>query len=168
MDPRLTARQVRREFAALDPTLPVDIATLPQRVSQLAARPRFNAVLLGIFAALGLALAGIGLYGLIAFLVAERTQEIGMRMALGATPGEIVRLVLRYAGGWTAAGAAVGAAGALLVTRLLESMLFGVSSKDPWTLAGAVVVLFGAALTAAWIPARHAARVDPVEALRRE
>jgi len=168
MDPRLTAKQVRTEFAELDPTLPVDIATLRQQVSMLAARPRFNAVLLGIFAALGLALAAIGLYGLIVFLVAERTQEIGVRMALGATPGGIVRLVLRQAGGWTAAGAGVGTAGALFATRLLESMLFGVSSKDPWTLAAALSVLFGAALAAAWIPARNAARVDPVEALRRE
>ena len=91
-----------------------------------------------------------------------------MRMALGATPGRVVRLVLRHAAGWTAAGAAAGPAGALFVTRLLESMLFGISSKDPWTLVAAVSVLFGAALAAAWIPARRAARLDPVEALRRE
>jgi predicted permease len=168
IDARQVARWMRTEVAAIDPGLPVEIGMLDQQVSKLAARPRFNAVLLGIFAALGLALAGIGLYGLISFLVAQRTQEIGVRMALGATPGGIVRLVLRSAAGWTAAGAAVGTAGALLVTRLLESMLFGVTSKDPWTLAAAVSVLFGAVLAAAWIPARHAARVDPVEALRSE
>ena len=168
IDARQVARWVRAEVAAIDPGLPVEIAMLDQQVSRLAARPRFNAMLLGIFAALGVALAAIGLYGLISFSVAQRTQEIGVRMALGATPGGIVRLVLRHAAGWTAAGAAVGAAGALFVTRLLESMLFGVSAKDPWTLAAAVGVLFGAALAAAWIPARHAARVDPAEALRRE
>ena len=168
IDARQVAAWVRAEVAAIDAGLPVEIGMLDQQVSKLAARPRFNAVLLGIFAVLGVALAGIGLYGLISFTVAQRTQEIGVRMALGATPGGIVRLVLRHAAGWTAVGAAVGTAGALFVTRLLESMLFGVSSKDPWTLAAAVSVLFGAALAAAWIPARHAARVDPVEALRRE
>jgi putative ABC transport system permease protein len=168
MDPRLTMREVRREFAALDPTLPVDIATLQQRVSELAAGPRFNALLLGFFAALGLALAAIGVYGLVAFLVIDRTPEIGVRMALGSSPGGIVRLILREAGGWTAAGAAVGTAGALFTNRLLEAMLFGVSWSDPWTLAVAVCVLFGAALAAASIPARNAARVDPLEALRRE
>jgi ABC-type antimicrobial peptide transport system permease subunit len=137
-------------------------------VSRLAAGPRFSAVLVGMFAALGLALAEIGLYALIAFLVARRTQEIGVRMALGATPAGIVRLVLRQAGMLIAAGLAVGTAGALFVTRLLESMLFGVSSKDPCTLAAAFTVLVGAALGAAWLPARQAARLAPVEALRRE
>jgi hypothetical protein len=164
IDARQVAGWVRAEVAAIDPGLPVEIGLLDQQVSKLAARPRFNAVLLGIFAALGTALAGIGLYGLISFMVAQRTQEIGVRMALGATPGGIVRLVLRHAAGWTAAGAAVGTAGALFVTRLLESTLFSL----PWTLAAAVTVLFGVALAAAWIPARHAACVDPVEALRRE
>jgi len=121
-----------------------------------------------MFAVFGVVLAGTGLYGLISFTVSQRTQEIGVRMALGATPGGIIRLVLRHAVAWTAVGAAVGTAGALVVTRLLESMLFGISAKDPWTLTAAVCVLFGAALAAAWIPARHAARLDPVVALRRE
>jgi ABC-type antimicrobial peptide transport system permease subunit len=168
IDARQVAGWVRAEVAAIDPGLPVETGPLDQQVNRLAARPRFNAVLLGIFAALGVVLAGIGLYGLISFMVVERTQEIGVRMALGATPGGIVRLVLRHAAEWTAAGVAVGTAGALFVTRLLESMLFGISSKDPWTLAAAVTVLFAAALAAAWIPALHAARVDPIEALRRE
>ncbi|SPE30090.1 conserved membrane hypothetical protein [Candidatus Sulfopaludibacter sp. SbA6] len=168
IDARQVAGWVRAEVAAIDPGLPVEIGMLDQQVSKLAARPRFDAVLLGIFAALGVALAGIGLYGLMSFMVAQRTQEIGVRMALGATPGGIVRLVLRDVAAWTAVGAAVGTAGALFVTRLLESMLFGVSSRDPRTLAAAVSVLFVAALAAAWIPARHAARVDPVEALRGE
>jgi predicted permease len=167
-DTRQMAAWVRAEVAAIDPGLPVEIGTLDQQLSKLAARPRFNALLLGIFAALGVALAGVGLYGLISFMVAQRTQEIGVRMALGATPGGIVRLVLRHAARWTVAGALVGVAGAYFVTRLLESMLFGVSSQDTWTLAAAVSVLFAAALAAAWIPARHASRLDTVEALRRD
>jgi predicted permease len=167
-DPRQVAKWVHSELAALDPALPVKIGMLDQQVSKLAARPRFDAVLLVIFAALGAALAAIGLFGLMSFMVAQRTQEIGVRMALGAPPAGIVRMVLRHAAGWTAGGVVAGTVGALLVTRLLESMLFGVSSKDPWTLAVAVTLLFGAALAAAWIPARHAARVDPVEALRRD
>ncbi len=168
IDARQVAAWVRAEVAAIDPGLPVEIGMLDQQVNKLAARPRFDAVLLAIFAALGVALAGIGLYGLMSFMVAQRTQEIGVRMALGATPGGIVRMVLRHAAAWTGVGAAVGTAGALFVTRLLESMLFGVGSRDPWTLAAAMGVLFSAALAAAWIPARHAARVDPVEALRGE
>jgi len=168
MDTRQVARWMRAEVAAIDPGLPVEIGMLDQQVSRLAAQPRFNAVLLGIFAGLGAALAGIGLYGLMSFLVAQRTQEIGVRMALGATPGEIVRVVLRGAAGWTAVGAAVGMVGALCVTRLLKSMLFRVSSNDPWIMASAVIALALVVLAAAWFPARHAAHVDPVEALRRD
>jgi predicted permease len=168
IDARQVAEWVRAEVAAIDPALPVEIAMLDQQVSRLAERPRFNAVLLGMFAILGLALAGIGLYGLISFVVAQRTQEIGVRMVLGATPGGIIRLVLRHAAVWTIAGAAVGTAGAFFVSRLIESMLFGVSSKDPWMPVASATVLFGAAVAAAWVPARHAARVNPVEALRIE
>jgi predicted permease len=168
LDQQLMARQVRRQVSALDPTLPLEVVSLQQRVERLAQRPRFNAVLLGIFAGLGLVLAAIGLYGLISFLVARRTQEIGVRMALGATRGEIFALVLKQAVGWVAAGAAAGLVGAFFATRFIESLLFGVSGKDPWTLAAAMAVLFAVALLAAWIPARHAAAVDPVEALRQE
>ena len=168
MDPRVASRWVRTEVAALDATLPVDIATLQQRVTKLSGRSRFSAVLLGIFAGIGVLLAAIGLYGVIGFLVVERTQEIGVRMALGATPGAIARLVLLQAGRWTAAGAVLGMVGALFAARLLGSMLYQVSAKDPLTMAVVVVVLFGIALLAAWIPSRRAARVDPVEALRQE
>jgi putative ABC transport system permease protein len=166
--PRAMASSVRAEIASLDATLPVSIETMEQRVGKLAERPRFNALLLGIFAGLGLLLAAIGLYGVISFLVAQRAPEIGVRMALGATPGVITRMVLQQAGLWTAAGAALGAIGSLYAVRLLEHMLFHVSARDPWTFAAAVLMLLGVALAAAWIPSRRAAHVDPMQVLRRE
>ena len=167
-DPGAMARWVRAEVAAIDPTLPVNTETMEQRVDKLAQQPRFSAVLLAIFAGMGLLLATIGLYGVVSFLVAQRTQEIGVRMALGATPAAIARMVLREAGSWTAVGAVAGVAGAVGALRLLRSMLFHVSAQDPWTLAVTLAVLATAALLAAWIPSRRASRVDPVEALRQE
>jgi len=168
MDAGTLARWVRAEVAALDPALPVEIDTMRQHLGRLAARPRFNALLLSIFAGMGLLLAAVGLYGVISFLVAQRTQEIGVRMALGATPGAIARLVLRDAAGWTAAGAVLGVLGSLLAVRWLQSMLFRVSARDPWTMAAALTVLSAVALLAAWIPSRRAARVDPMQALRHD
>ncbi len=168
LPPQTMAQWVRAEVAALDQTLPVNIETVEQRVGKLAARPRFNALLLGLFGGMGLLLTAIGLYGLMAFLVAQRTREIGVRMALGSTPGAITRLVLEQAGLWTAAGTGLGLIGSLFAVRLIESMLFHVPSKDPWTLVGALLVLAGATLAAAWIPSRRAARVDPIHALRQE
>jgi putative ABC transport system permease protein len=168
MDRAALARWVRTTVAALDPGLPVSIETMDQRAGKLAERPRFNAWLLGLFAGMGLVLAAIGLYGVVSFLVAQRTQEIGLRMALGATPGAVARLVLGHAARWTLAGAALGIIGSLLAARLLESMLFHVSTREPWILAASVAVLWAIAMLAAWGPARRAARVDPMRALRRE
>jgi predicted permease len=168
VDPKAMAGWVRTTVASLDPTLPVDIETLAQRVGKLAERPRFNAWLLALFAAMGLLLSAVGLYGVISFLVAQRTQEIGVRMALGATPGAVAKLVLGYAARWTAAGAVLGIIGSLFVTRSIEAMLFHVSARDPWVLAGAVAALWLVALLAAWIPSQRAARVDPMQALRQE
>ena len=168
IDPAALARWVRAEVAALNPTLPVNIETLNQRVGKLAQRPRFNAWLLGLFAGMGLLLSAIGLYGVISFLVAQRTQEIGVRMALGATPGAISRLVLGHAARWTWAGAALGVIGSWFAARLLEAMLFHVSARDPWILAAAVATLWAVAMLAAWVPSRRAARVDPMQALRQE
>jgi ABC-type antimicrobial peptide transport system permease subunit len=159
---------VRAALAGIDATLPVNIETVEQRVGKLAERARFNALLLGIFAGMGLLLAAIGLYGVISFLVAQRTQEIGVRMALGATPSAISRLVLCQAALWTTAGAVLGIVGSLFAVRLFGAMLFHVPAKDPWTLAAASAVLFTVALAAAWIPSRRAARVDPMQALRQE
>ena len=168
MDPRAMSRWVRAEVAGLDLTLPVEIETIQERVGQLAQRPRFNAVLLGIFAGIGVLLAAIGLYSVISYLVAQRTQEIGVRMALGATPGAIARLVLAHAARWTAAGVALGLAGALLTARLLQALLYQVSARDPVTIGAVLALLAGVALLAAWVPSRRAARVDPAQALRQE
>ena len=159
---------MRAEIAALDATLPVGLETMEQHVGKLAERPRFNALLLGLFAGIGLLLAAIGLYGVISFLVTERSQEIGVRMALGATPREISRLVLGQAAAWIAAGALLGGVGSLFAVRLLEHMLFHVSAKDPWTLAAAVAMLMTVGLMAAWLPSRRAARVDPMQVLRQQ
>jgi predicted permease len=168
LNPRLTATWVRAEVAALEPTLPVEIATMQQRVSRFSERPRFNAVLLGIFAGIGLLLAAIGLYGVISFLVAQRTREIGVRMALGATPVAITRLVLAHAARWTTVGAALGIVGALFAVRLLRTMLFQVPAEDPVTVGAVLALLCGVALLAAWVPSRRAATVDPAQALRQE
>ena len=146
----------------------MNIETLNQKVGKLAQRPRFNALLLGLFAGMGLTLAAIGLYGVMSFLVTQRTREIGVRMALGATPGAVTRLMLAHAARWTAAGAVLGIIGSLWAARLLDALLFHVSAKDPWALTAAIVVLFGTALAAAWMPSRRAARVDPMQALRQE
>ncbi|MGA2740274.1 MAG: ABC transporter permease [Bryobacteraceae bacterium] len=168
VDPAPLARWVRAEVAALDPALPVKIETLDQRVGQLAQRPRFNAWLLGLFAAMGLLLSAIGLYGVVSFLVAQRTQEIGVRMALGATPGAVLRLVMGHAARWTLAGAALGVIGAWFTARMLSAMLFHVSARDPWIFAAAVAALWAIAMLAAWGPSRRAARLDPMQALRQD
>jgi predicted permease len=167
-DPAGMARWLRAEVTAIDPTTPVVVESMQQHLGKLAQAPRFNAVLLGLFAAMGLLLASIGLYGVVSFLVAQRTQEIGVRMALGATPAAISRMVLRHAGRSTAAGAVLGAVGSFFALRLLGSMLFHVPARDPWTLAGVLAILVAVSILAAWIPSRRAARVNPVEALRQE
>jgi ABC-type antimicrobial peptide transport system permease subunit len=167
-NPTMVAEWMKAEIAALDPTLPVSIDTMTGQVSRLAERPRFNAMLLALFAAAGLTLAAVGLYGVMAFLVAERTREIGVRMALGATPAAITRLVLSHAARWTLGGALLGAVGALAAARLLDTMLFGVEQQDPTTLIAALILLVAVALLAAWIPCRRAAAIDPMEALRAE
>ncbi|HKW68621.1 MAG TPA: ABC transporter permease [Terriglobales bacterium] len=159
---------VRREIAALDPTLPVSVDTMRQRVSQLEARPRFDAALLGLFAALGLLLAAIGIYGVIAYLVTQRTQEIGVRMALGAGTGDVLRLIIGQALLLIGSGSVLGIAAALALSRLLRGLLFEVASNDPLTMGVAAGTLIAVGLLATLIPARAAARIDPMVALRWE
>jgi len=167
-NPQALARWVRSEVAAVDPTVPVMVETMSQRVGKLADRPRFNAILLSIFAAMGVLLAAIGMYGVVGFLVAQQTREIGVRMALGATPQGILRLVLSSVARWTISGAALGLLGAWLCSRLLESLLFQVRAHDPLLLTLALLILLAVAFLAAWLPARRAMRVDPMVALRYE
>jgi putative ABC transport system permease protein len=162
------AKWIRSETAAIDPTVPVTIEGMKTRVGKLAERPRFTAVLLTLFAGMGVFLAGIGIYGVVGFLVAQQTREIGIRVALGATPGSVLRMVLSNVLRWTVTGAAVGFLGAWLSARLLESLLFDVRAHDPFLLGLALLVLIAVAFFAAWIPARRAMRVDPMVALRYE
>jgi putative ABC transport system permease protein len=131
-------------------------------------RPRFTAVLLSLFAGIGVLLAGIGIYGVVGFLVAQQTREIGIRIALGATPQSVLKMVLSNIVRWTIAGAALGLLGAWLCSRLLESLLFEVRAHDPFLLALALLFLVVVVFLAAWLPARRAMRVDPVVALRYE
>jgi putative ABC transport system permease protein len=159
---------LRAEIAALDPTVPVEFATMKQRVGKLTQGPRFDAILLVLFAGIGVLLAALGIYGVVSFFVSQRTQEIGVRMALGAAPVSILRMVFANVARWTIAGAALGLVGAWFCARLLESLLFEVRAHDPLLLGLALFVLLAAAFVAAWIPARRAMRVDPMAALRYE
>jgi putative ABC transport system permease protein len=168
ISPQAVANWIRSETAAVDPTVPVTIEGMTTRVGKLAQRPRFTAVLLTLFAGMGVLLAGIGIYGVVAFLVAQQTREIGIRIALGATPQNVLKMILSNILRWTVAGAALGLLGAWLCSRLLESLLFEVRAHDPLLLALALIVLLAVAFFAAWIPARRAMRVDPVVALRYE
>jgi putative ABC transport system permease protein len=141
---------------------------MDQLVANRISRPRMYAVLLGIFAAVAVALAAIGIYGVLAYSVAQRTREIGVRMALGARRAAVMRLVLGQSLVWTFAGISLGLAGAAVLTRYLDRMLFGLTRLDPATFA-AVPVLFGVvAALASYVPARRATRVDPSIALRSE
>jgi putative ABC transport system permease protein len=152
--------------ASLDPTLPIDLATLRQRVDKLADPARFQTLLVGFFAATGLALSLIGLYGVIAFLVAQRRQEIGVRMALGADKYDILTLVMGSSLRLILIGTVLGLVGALATTRLLTSLLYGIRPNDPVTFGLVTSLLVLVAVVAALIPARAAARVDPIVALR--
>lgn len=159
---------LRRIFAEIDPGVPVQLETMEAQIGHFYARARFQTTLLIVFAMVGLALAGIGIYGLIAFLVAERTREIGVRIALGATAGEVSRLVVGNAVRWSAAGLAAGVLASWFFSRLLQGLLYEVRPSDPRVHAGALVAFGLAAAVAAWIPARRAARIDPMVALRHE
>jgi predicted permease len=168
LHPDAVAAWIRAEIATIDPTLPVTIETMTQRIGALAERPRFNAALLGLFAALGLLMATVGIYGVVAFLVTQRTQEIGIRMALGAARPDILKLVLRQGMAMILLGAGVGILCAFALTRFLASQLFNVRPADPLTLGFASLLLVGATVLACYIPARRATKVDPLVALRYE
>jgi putative ABC transport system permease protein len=155
--------------SSLDPNVPVaNISLLSDLVADSIDQPRFFAVLAGGFALLALVLAGVGIYGVMAYVVSQRTTEIGVRMALGATPSEVFRLVLGDGLKITAVGIVLGVAGSVFVARALTSLLYGVNATDPVTLAVTAAILLTVAAAACFIPARRATRVDPMVALRAE
>jgi predicted permease len=161
--------EVREQVQSVDPTLPVFGAqTLTETVSESLSERRFSMEIVAMFALTALLLAGLGIYGVISYIVSERTHEIGIRLALGAQRRNILRMVLRQGLGLAIAGAAVGLACALIVSHLMAGLLYGVRPTDPLTFAGVALLLIGVALLACYIPARRAIRVDPLVALRHE
>ena len=168
-DPMAIASAVREAIRRLDENLPpYDIKTLEQRVSDSVAPRRFLAALMSLFALLALALAATGIYGVLSYLVAQRTREIGIRIALGATAGAVLSLILNRGMALILIGTTAGLAGALALTRLIKTLLFGVSATDPATFALIALLLAVVALIASYIPARRATKVDPMIALRHD
>ncbi|HUP43551.1 MAG TPA: FtsX-like permease family protein, partial [Thermoanaerobaculia bacterium] len=160
---------IRERVRALDPDAPITrVATLEELAVTTTARTRFALLLFGLFAAVSVVLAAVGIFGVLAGVVAEREREIGVRTALGACRGEIVRMIVRQGLRLSAAGTGLGLVVSVGCSRFLESLLFGVAPLDPATYAGVTALLVAVALTASWAPARRAARLDPAGALRRE
>jgi putative ABC transport system permease protein len=169
IDPARLSAAATKEIHALDPDQPVaDIRTLNQVVAKSIARPRFNALLLAIFAGVALVLASVGIYGAMNYSATQRTQEIGIRMALGAKPGDILRLVVGHGMKLTLAGIVIGVLASLALTRVMANLLFGVTATDLPTFVAVSAVLTTVALVANYIPARRATRLNPVVALRYE
>jgi putative ABC transport system permease protein len=168
-DPMRLAPAIAREVRALDANQPfADPKPLDAYLSQSVAQRRFSMMLLGAFSALALVLAAVGIYGVLAYSVAQRTREIGVRMALGARDATVAGMVVREALGVVGAGLAVGVAGALALTRVLATLLYDISPTDPLTFATVTLALGAVAVAASYFPARRAARVDPIAALREE
>ena len=168
-DPAALVKPLNAAVTSIDRDLPLfDVRTMDQRLAGSLATARFNTLLLSLLGAVGLLLAASGIYGVIAYFVSQRTQEIGVRIALGATTGDVVRLVLGQAMRPVAIGAAIGVVAALAASRAIASQLFGVSRSDPLTIAAVVATLLGVALLASAVPARRAAAVDPTRALQSE
>jgi len=169
LDAAAVPAALRQQVQSVDPTLPVFGAqTLVETVSASLAERRFSMEIVALFALTALLLAGLGIYGVISYIVSERTHEIGIRLALGAERSSILQMVLRQGLALGVAGAAVGLAGALIVSHLMAGLLYGVRPTDPLTFAGVALLLIGVALLAGYLPARRALRVDPLVALRHE
>jgi putative ABC transport system permease protein len=167
-DPLALVAEVRDQIHAIDKDIPLTFSTMTHEIDDLVSSQRFNSILLSSFAALALLLAAIGIYGVMSYLVTQRTQEIGIRIALGARRGHVLNLVVGHAFRLTLTGVAVGVALALALTRFLETLLYGVNTRDAWTFCSVAFLLMAVALLASYIPALRATRVDPVNALRCE
>jgi putative ABC transport system permease protein len=168
-DPMALVPAVRRRLAQIDSDQPItEVQTLEQILASARAESRFTVALFGIFAGVALTLAIVGIYGVISYAVAQRTQELGVRMALGATQADVLKLVVGRGLALAGAGIAIGLIAPFTLTRLMASLLYKVSPADPWTIIGSAIVFLGAAALASYIPARRAMRIDPADALRYE
>jgi predicted permease len=168
-EPLALADAVRQTMADVDATLPVTkLLSMDQVVDGSVAAERFNMTLVGLFAALGLLLAGVGIYGVMSYAVSRRTREIGIRIALGARARDVLGIIIGQGMTLTLMGLAIGLGAAFGLTRLMKGLLFGVSATDPVTFAAIALLLIAVALLACWIPARRATKVDPLVALRAE
>jgi putative ABC transport system permease protein len=160
---------IQHEVGTLDPDDVVyKVRTMDEMIAGSLAERRFSIALLSVFAGVALLLATIGIYGVVSYLVGQRTNEIGIRMALGAQQRDVLRMVLGQGGKMAAVGVTVGLVASFGLTRLMATMLFGVTPTDPFTFGGVAVILLAVVLLACWIPARRAMRVDPMVALRHE
>ena len=161
--------ELRAAVSAIDPAIAVDrIETMRQLVSGSVAQPRFRTMILVTFSLLALVMASIGIYGVMNYLVIQRTREFGIRLSLGATQTDVLRLVLGRAATLIGAGTCLGLVGSVLLVRLITKLLFGTAPLDPLTFAAVPVLLAAVALVASYIPARRATRIDPIVALRCE
>jgi len=167
-NPESVAMAIRREVARIDPDQPVGHRTLEQQLSNATAEPRFFGTLLGLFAALALILAMVGIYGVTSYSVVQRTPEMGIRLALGAQRFGVIKLVVGRTVRLALAGLALGAGATLVLGRLLVSLLYGVRPADPLTLGAVCVILLAVSVFASIIPARGASKLDPIIALRRD
>ena len=169
VDMRSLAEALRREVKNIDRDMPVtDIRTMDEVLASSVSTRRFNMMLLAVFAAVALVLATVGIFGVMNYSVAQRTHEIGVRIALGAQPGDILKMVVGQGMLLALIGVAVGVGGALVLTRVMSSLLYGTSATDPLTFIGISLLIIVVALFACLIPARRATRVDPMLALRYE
>jgi putative ABC transport system permease protein len=168
-EPMSMAAAVRSRIQEVDKDQPVyNLATMEQLLTKSIAQPRFSTLLLGVFALLALTLTAIGVYGVVSYTIAQRTREIGIRMALGAQVRDVLRLVIGQGLKMVLIGIAIGLAGAGALSHVMKSLLFGVSATDPAIFGIIAVLLTGVALLACYLPARRAAKIDPMEALRYE
>jgi len=166
-DPKSLVPAIRRELRSVDPTFPItQIRTMDEIVGDSLSQRRFNTVLLGLFAFVAVALAGVGIYGVMSYGVSQRTREMGIRLALGARQSDITKLVTSTGARLAAIGIAIGVVAAAILSRLISSLLFGITATDPITFVFTAVLLGAVTLLASYIPSRRAARTDPISALR--